>query len=453
MVDYDVNKVWEDIKEVIKQELNPSPTDISYNTWINSLIPLCFDETDSLILASFADFHREIVVNRYSLLILNALRQLYAPHLGLKVILPTEVEQYKKYQKSKQDQENELSTYLNPKYTFDTFVVGNNNRLAHAAALAVAETSPGERTYNPLFIYGGVGLGKTHLMHAIGHHVLKNHPNAKIMYVTSEMFTNELIAAIRDEKNDEFRAKYRSVDVLLIDDIQFLGGKERTQEEFFHTFNALYEANKKIILSSDRPPKEITTLEDRLRSRFEWGLITDIQAPDFETRIAILSKKCQLEGISVPQEVLEFIATKIETNIRELEGALNKIIAYSKLISENHEINLELAEKALKEFIASTKQKEITIEMIQAEVANYYNIKFEDFKSSRRSRNIAFPRQVAMYISREITNVSLPKIGEAFGGKDHTTVLHACEKIKELINKDSNLRNAVETIKKRIINN
>ncbi len=452
MVDYDVNKVWEDIKEVIKKELNPSPTDISYNTWVETLVPICFDENDTLILKAFADFHREIVINRYSVLILNALRQLYSPHLSFKVILPNEVDKYKKYIKQKQEEKVEITTTLNPKYTFETFVVGNNNRLAHAAALAVAETPPGEKTYNPLFIYGGVGLGKTHLMHAIGHHVLKLYPDTKVMYVTSEVFTNELIAAIRDEKTDEFRMKYRNVDVLLIDDIQFLGGKERTQEEFFHTFNTLYEANKKIILSSDRPPKEINTLEDRLRSRFEWGLITDIQPPDYETRIAILSKKCQLEGTQVPQHILEFIASKIDTNIRELEGALNKILAYSKLMAPDKEITLELAEKALKEFIDTNSKKELTIEDIQAEVASYFNIKLEDFKSSRRSRNVAFPRQIAMYLARELTNVSLPKIGEAFGGKDHTTVLHACEKIKELINKDTNIRNTVENLKKRLIN-
>jgi len=449
MVDFDVNKVWEDIKDVIKKELNPGPNDISYNTWIEPLLPVCFDENDTFILAAFADFHRDLVVNRYSLLMLNALRQLYSPHLSLKVILPNEVEQYKKYTKQKTEENNgDILTYLNPKYTFDTFVVGNNNRLAHAAALAVSETPPGEKTYNPLFIYGGVGLGKTHLMHAIGHHVLKSYPNARIMYVTSEVFTNELIAAIRDEKNDDFRAKYRNVDVLLIDDIQFLGGKERTQEEFFHTFNTLYEANKKIILSSDRPPKEITTLEDRLRSRFEWGLITDIQPPDFETRIAILSKKCQMEGTFVSQDILEFIATKIETNIRELEGALNKIIAYSKLLSPEEELSIEIAEKALKEFIQSNSEREITIDMIQIEVANYFNVRVDELKSAKRSRNIAFPRQIAMYLAREIAGISLPRIGDAFGGKDHTTVMHACDKVKELIHTDNNVRNAVESINK-----
>ncbi|HCQ90034.1 MAG TPA: chromosomal replication initiator protein DnaA, partial [Clostridium sp.] len=317
---------------------------------------------------------------------------------------------------------------------------------AHAASLAVAE-SPA-KAYNPLFIYGGVGLGKTHLMHAIGHYIQNVNSKSKVVYVSSEKFTNELINSIKDDKNVEFRNKYRNVDVLLIDDIQFIAGKERTQEEFFHTFNALYEADKQIILSSDRPPKEIPTLEDRLRSRFEWGLIADIQAPDFETRIAILKKKADVENLNIPNEVMVYIATQIKSNIRELEGALIRIVAYSSLT--NREINVDLATEALKDIISSRNTRQITIELIQDIVSSYYNLKIEDFKSSRRTRNVAFPRQIAMYLSRKLTDTSLPKIGEEFGGRDHTTVIHAYEKISQSLKKDENLQNTVTELTKKI---
>ncbi len=324
-----------------------------------------------------------------------------------------------------------MSTMLNPKYTFDSFVIGNSNRFAHAASLAVAE-SPA-KAYNPLFIYGGVGLGKTHLMHAIGHYILHNNPKSQVVYVSSEKFTNELINSIKDDKNVEFRNKYRNIDILLVDDIQFIAGKERTQEEFFHTFNALYEANKQIIISSDRPPKEIPTLEDRLRSRFEWGLIADIQAPDFETRMAILKKKADVEKLNIPNEVMVYIATKIKSNIRELEGALIRIVAFSSLT--NKEISVDLASEALKDIISSKQTRQVTIDIIQEVVANYYNLKIEELKSARRTRNIAFPRQIAMYLSRKLTDMSLPKIGEEFGGRDHTTVIHAYEKISNNLKK------------------
>jgi chromosomal replication initiator protein len=341
---------------------------------------------------------------------------------------------------------DEMSATLNPKYTFDSFVIGNSNRFAHAASLAVAE-SPA-KAYNPLFIYGGVGLGKTHLMHAIGHYVLNNNPKSKVVYVSSEKFTNELINSIKDDKNVEFRNKYRNVDVLLIDDIQFIAGKERTQEEFFHTFNDLHEANKQIILSSDRPPKEIPTLEDRLRSRFEWGLIADIQPPDFETRIAILKKKADVENLNIPNEVMVYIATKIKSNIRELEGALIRIVAFSSLT--NKEISIDLASEALKDIISSRNSKQVTIELIQDIVSSYFNLKVEDFKSSRRTRNIAFPRQIAMYLCRKLTDMSLPKIGEEFGGRDHTTVIHACEKISKSLKEDETLQDTVAELTKKI---
>ncbi|MBZ9621303.1 MULTISPECIES: chromosomal replication initiator protein DnaA, partial [Clostridium] len=339
-----------------------------------------------------------------------------------------------------------MSATLNPKYTFDSFVIGNSNRFAHAASLAVAE-SPA-KAYNPLFIYGGVGLGKTHLMHAIGHYILSNNPKSKVVYVSSEKFTNELINSIKDDKNVEFRNKYRNVDVLLIDDIQFIAGKERTQEEFFHTFNDLHEANKQIILSSDRPPKEIPTLEDRLRSRFEWGLIADIQPPDFETRIAILKKKADVENLNIPNEVMVYIATKIKSNIRELEGALIRIVAFSSLT--NKEIGIDLASEALKDIISSRNSKQVTIELIQDIVSSYFNLKVEDFKSSRRTRNITFPRQIAMYLCRKLTDMSLPKIGEEFGGRDHTTVIHACEKISKGLKEDENLQDNVAELTKKI---
>ncbi len=339
---------------------------------------------------------------------------------------------------------------LNPKYTFDTFVVGANNNLAHAASLAVAE-SPGE-VYNPLFIYGGVGLGKTHLMHSIAHFILKNDPKAKILYVTSEKFTNELIDAIRNKNNittTEFREKYRNNDVLLIDDIQFIIGKESTQEEFFHTFNTLYESKKQIIISSDKPPKEIETLEERLRSRFEWGLTVDIQSPDYETRMAILRKKEELEGYNIDNEVIKYIATNIKSNIRELEGALTKIVALSKL-ETNKEITIELAEEALKDLISSSAAREITPEYIIQIVCDHFQITPLDIASQKRNRDIVLPRQIAMYLCRDMTAVPLQTIGKSLGGRDHTTVLHGADKISHEILKNDSLQNTIEILKKKI---
>jgi chromosomal replication initiator protein len=324
--------------------------------------------------------------------------------------------------------------HLSPKYTFETFVVGGGNRFAHAAALAVAEAPA--RAYNPLFIYGGVGLGKTHLLQAIGHRVLQA-GLARVAYVSSEKFTNELINSIRDDKTLEFRQRYRNVDVLLIDDIQFLAGKERTQEEFFHTFNTLHEASHQIIISSDRPPKEIPTLEDRLRSRFEWGLIADIQPPDLETRIAILRKKAETEGIAVPDEVAEFIAQRIPTNIRELEGALVRVVAYAALTRSP--INVELASDVLRDLLPPARARVVTITAIQQAVAEFFGIRVEEMRAKRRTKGVAFPRQVAMYVARELTDASLPRIGEEFGGRDHTTVMHACQRVREVLRRDTHL--------------
>ena len=343
-----------------------------------------------------------------------------------------------------------IATSLNPRYTFDTFVVGSNNSLAHAASLAVAE-SPAE-VYNPLFIYGGVGLGKTHLMHSIAHYVLDNNPSAKVLYVTSEVFTNELIEAIRNRSDtssiQEFRKKYRNIDILLIDDIQFIIGKESTQEEFFHTFNALHESKKQIIISSDKPPKEFETLEERLRSRFEWGLQVDIQAPDYETRMAILRKKGELEGYTIDDEVLKYIATNVKSNIREIEGALTKIVAVSRL--KNIEVNVVLAEEVLKDLISSDVKKNVTVESITDIVAEHYGITAADILSSKKSRNIAHPRQVCMYLCRELTEVSLKDIGTKLGKRDHSTILHGCNKIAEDLKTDTSLQNVIEVLKKKI---
>ncbi|HBE85258.1 MAG TPA: chromosomal replication initiator protein DnaA [Lachnoclostridium sp.] len=342
-----------------------------------------------------------------------------------------------------------MTANLNPKYTFDTFVVGANNNLAHAASLAVAE-SPGE-IYNPLFIYGGVGLGKTHLMHSIGHFILKNNPAAKVLYVTSEKFTNELIDAIRNKNNfspTEFREKYRNNDVLLIDDIQFIIGKESTQEEFFHTFNALYEAKKQIIISSDKPPKEIETLEERLRSRFEWGLTVDIQSPDYETRMAILRKKEEMEGYNIDNEVIKYIATNIKSNIRELEGALTKIVALSRL--DNKEITVELAEEALKDIISPNDKREVTPELVIQVVADHYGITPLDISSQKRNKEIVYPRQIVMYLCRDMVGTPLQMIGKYLGGRDHTTIIHGIEKITAEINKNDTLNNTIEILKKKI---
>lgn len=340
---------------------------------------------------------------------------------------------------------------LNPKYTFDTFVVGNSNRLTHAACVGVADniaTDAETRIYNPLFIYGGAGLGKTHLMHAIGNHILSRKPNTKITYVSSEKFTNEMIDAIRDGSNKEFRNRYRNVDVLLIDDIQFLSKKEGTQEEFFHTFNTLYEANKQIIISSDRPPNEIPKLEERLRTRFSMGLPTDIQPPDLETRIAILRKKAQADGLTIPDDVFEYIAENVQSNIRELEGVLVRLSAFSNL--NQRSIDLNLTKECLQNLFPGNEPVIVTGELIQEKVAEYYQMRVEDFKAKKRTKNIAYPRQIAMYLCREMTDLSLPKIGDMFGGRDHTTVIHACDKISEEMKNDHTLQLTINKIKKAI---
>lgn len=439
-MDTKLNELWQESLKLIKAEL----TDVSFNTWIKTIEPVTIKE-DTIILCVPNDFTKGILESRYTNLVANAIKKVSSKDYSIKFIMESEIDRY--IDKTKKESEQyDSSPMLNPKYTFDTFVIGNSNRFAHAASLAVAEAPA--QAYNPLFIYGGVGLGKTHLMHAIGHYILSQNSNTKVLYVTSEKFTNELINSIRDDKNEEFRNRYRNIDVLLIDDIQFIAGKERTQEEFFHTFNALHEANKQIIISSDRTPKEIPTLEDRLRSRFEWGLIADIQPPDLETRVAILKKKAEIEGIEIDNDVLLFIANRIESNIRELEGALIRIMAYSSLT--NNKLNVAVAEEALKDIIADNKPKPITSELIQEVVAEHFDLKIEDFKSKKRSRPIAYPRQIAMYLCRELTDLSLPKIGDEFGGRDHTTVIHAYDKISQEIEDDPQVKKTIERLYKKI---
>ena len=442
-----LDDLWAKTLEIMQNEL----TEVSFNTWIKSICPIEITG-DTIKLSVPNDFTREILEGRYKDLLINAIKVANNKEYKIEFLIGNE-EAITKSETPKQNivmssPSDNMQAVLNPKYTFDSFVIGNSNRFAHAASLAVSE-SPA-KAYNPLFIYGGVGLGKTHLMHAIGHYILNKNPKARVAYISSEKFTNELINSIKDDTNEEFRSKYRNVDVLLIDDIQFIAGKERTQEEFFHTFNALHDANKQIILSSDRPPKEIPTLEDRLRSRFEWGLIADIQPPDFETRIAILKKKADEENLDIPNDVLGYIANTIKSNIRELEGALIRIVAFSSLT--NKEISVDLALLALRDIIANRSSKAITIEYIQEVVANYFNVTVDDLKSARRTKSITYPRQIAMYLCRKNTDNSLPKIGEEFGGRDQTTVIHAYEKISDALNKDKDplLKSDIESLSKKL---
>ena len=435
----DIVSLWEKTLQLIKGELSPP----SFNAFFKQIKPLQI-QSNTLILLVPNDFTKGILEDRYLNLIESSVNQLSLKKHNIKFVLSeNEVKGLDKDQQLDDDKQiRKKYPNINPKYTFDTFVIGNSNRFAHAACVAVAEAPA--RAYNPLFLYGGVGLGKTHLMHAIGHHIMEQKKDPKVVYVSSEKFTNELINSIKDDRNEEFRNKYRNVDVLLIDDIQFIAGKERTQEEFFHTFNSLHEANKQIIISSDRPPKEIPTLEDRLRSRFEMGLITDIQAPDFETRMAILRKKAQMEDIDVPNEVTVYIAKNIKSNIRELEGALTRVVAYSSLT--NRTISFELASEALKDIITTSKHEEITVNRIKEKVSAIFSLKMEDFNSKKRTRSISYPRQGAMYLSRELTDLSLPKIGEEFGGRDHTTVIHAHDKISKDIENNEDFKEKVNKI-------
>ena len=434
-----------------KMKLEYCSSNISYTTWIAPLTVYEVKDNTVYILVQLRA-SLEHIEEKYLLPFKVCIAEVTGIEFEVAFVTDNEaVIQEKKENIIKKNRVNAIyeKANLNPKYTFDTFVVGKNNNLAHAASLAVAE-SPGE-IYNPLFIYGGVGLGKTHLMHSVAHFILKNNPSAKILYVTSEKFTNELIDAIRNKNNvstTEFREKYRNNDVLLIDDIQFIIGKESTQEEFFHTFNALYEAKKQIIISSDRPPREIETLEDRLRSRFEWGLTVDIQPPDYETRMAILRKKEELEGYNIDNEIIKYIATNVKSNIRELEGALTKIVASSKL--NNKEINLELAEEALKDLISPNAAREVTPQLIINVVSEHFGITPLDLIGQKRSKELVFPRQIVMYLCGDMTNESLQNIGKALGGRDHTTIIHGTKKIASELKTDENLKNTIDILKKKI---
>jgi chromosomal replication initiator protein len=450
--------------------------------WLHALKSACSDESadveqlliqtkvvesrPNFLLIAVPDFFtRDWLVHRAKNKILIALKEISGISMEVDFVLHSldETVVEKKVETVEDTNENEVtlpevqslieeapsSSQLNPKYTFQTFVIGPGNRFAHAASLAVAAQPA--NTYNPLFIYGGVGLGKTHLMHAIGHYVKEQNPNSRICYISSEKFTNEFINGIVSGNVEPFRNRYRSMDVLLIDDIQFLAKKEGTQEEFFHTFNTLHEAHKQIIISSDRPPKEIPFLEDRLRSRFEWGLITDVQPPDLETRIAILRKKAIADNLDVTNEVLYYIADQVANNIRELEGALIRVVAYSTML--NQAITIDLAHEALKNLVSPNQPKLIGIPEIQQAVGNYYQLRVEDLKSKKRTKTIAYPRQIAMYLSRELTDSSLPKIGEDFGGRDHTTVIHAHEKISRMLNHDQELEQVIMELKNRLSRN
>ncbi len=442
----EIEELWNKILETIKKELNPQ----AYNSWFSKTKVVKFSENE-LIISAPGDFCKDWLEKHYSGFIKDILKRTLGSDDSLKIEFiatdqkfsaPTRSTPKLKANKKKSEsslKNNELA--LTSKYTFDNFVVGDSNRFAHAACLAVAQ-SPA-KSYNPLFVYGKVGLGKTHLMQAIGRYIKQQNSKIKVLYISSEKFTNEMIDSIRDDRTVAFRDKYRSVDVLLIDDIQFLAGKERTQEEFFHTFNTLYESNKQIVITSDRPPKDITTLEERLISRFEWGLTTDIKAPDYETRIAILRKKAQAENLSVPAEVINFIADKIPSNIRQLEGALTKLVAFSTFTKK--ELSVSLSRDVLKDIIP-LENKKISIEQIQKAVTDYYVIKINSLLSKKRTKDIVLARQVAIYLSRELTDLSLTSIGEAFGRRDHTTIIHSYNKIKDKIKKDKGFKNIINNL-------
>lgn len=441
----ELDKLW----EITLQELEKYIGKLSLEMF-KSIKPLNLQE-DILTLQAPSTFAKNWLEDRHKKQVEEIITNFLNKKITLKIICQEkEEEEEKKYTLSSSEEEKEEKKFiynLNPRYTFENFVVGNSNRLCHAASIAVA-SSPG-KAYNPLFIYGGAGLGKTHLLQAIAHYVIEHHKDIKISYVNSETFTNELINAITQgqKKIDEFRIQYRNIDMLLIDDIQFIIGKERTQEEFFHTFNTLYDAGKQIVISSDRPPKDFTQIEERLRSRFSWGLIADIQQPDLETRIAILKRK-KPENIEIPEEVLLYIAQEIQSNIRDLEGALIRLIA--EATSHNIPINLPLAQDVLREIFPAKGARQISILRIQEAVADYFNINIQDLISSRRIKHQVFPRQIAMYLSRVLTDASFIQIGEEFGGRDHTTVIHSYEKISNEIKNNPEIEKIVQEITNKL---
>ena len=448
----EIKENWLTVKETIRREYNIS--DISYQTWV---APLEFynivDDMVSIIIPSDQAHALNYISSKYKSFFQVTLTEMFDHNYDVQFILEKDAKS-SDIEKEKTTVNpvyniNYESANLNPKYKFDTFVVGSNNKLAHAASLAVAE-SPGE-VYNPLYLYGGPGLGKTHLMHSIGHFILEQNPDKKVLYVTSEEFTNEVIESIRSgnaASMTKLRDKYRTVDVLMVDDVQFIIGKESTQEEFFHTFNALHAARKQIVLSSDKPPKEMETLDERFRSRFEWGLIADIQPPDYETRMAILRKNAESYDKQIDEEIIKYIATNIKSNIRELEGAFNKIIAFAKL--NRVDLTIESAEEALKDVIYPNKAKEITPTLIINVVAEHFGVKPEDITSKKRNSEFVQPRQVVMYLCRELTDVSQVNIGKILGKKDHTTVIHGVKKIEAEMENNEELRNKIDIIIKKL---
>ena len=449
---------WRDLLSEIEKNV----TAVSYRTWFLPLTPIEIDEKGKTISFACSDsFKIDVLKKRYIPIFENCVEKVFEKPLKVLLLLKSDEEIERVLSKDPvksvsitEEEQNDFKEefYLNPRQNFENFVVGSNNDYAHAVSLAVAE-SPA-KVYNPLFIYGGSGLGKTHLMHAIGHYILKHYPDMKVLYVSSEMFTSELLQAIRDTsspvKINDFKKKYRSVDVLLIDDIQFLEGKDRTQIEFFHTFNTLYELNKQIVISSDRPPNKLTDLDDRLRSRFQWNMVVDVKTPDFETRVAILRNKAEAENVVLDEdflEVIDLIAEKIKFNIRDLESALTRVIGLSNFL--NQKVNVKFAKENLQD-IFPVKDVDITCETVKKAVCKKYNIKLSDMESKKRTREFSYPRQIAMYLCREFTDLSLPKIGESFGGRDHTTVLHACDKINNEMKTNQNLAEEIRELKQQI---
>lgn len=439
---------WDKILRTVKEEYEIS--DIAFDTFLKPLSVYSIDNMKLYILVPSEQIGVNYISKRYTLPLKVAIAEIIGIEYDIEFILPEQTRTIRSFKsKSPEFIQNTEKTNLNPNYTFDTFVVGENNKFAHAASLAVAEC-PGQ-VYNPLYIYGGPGLGKTHLMQSIGHLILNQQPEKKVLYVTSEEFTNEVIDSIRNGNASamtKLRDKYRTVDVLMIDDVQFIIGKESTQEEFFHTFNVLHSAGKQVILSSDKPPKEMETLEERIRSRFEWGLLADVGFPDYETRMAILRRKEDVDGFELDDQILDYIATNIKSNIRELEGALNKLLAFSNL--EHTDITMEIAVRELQNIISPDKPREITPQLVIEIVSEHFNISTDQMISKNRSNEIARPRQIAMYLCKNMTDAPLETIGALLGGRDHSTIIHGIKKITQEYDDNENFHNLVETIKKKI---
>ncbi len=435
----DMQELWLKTCELLRADIAP----ISYNTWIGSNLTPVKMVGNLLVLRITMEKMRVMVTQRYVPVISDCASQVAGHRINVSVLTEAEIQA----EANKAETSNEGMVQLNPRYTFDTFVVGSNNAFAHAAALAVAE-QPAE-AYNPLFIHGGVGLGKTHLMHAIGHYIQEQYPEKRLLYITGENFTNDMVTAISQNRNLEFRNRFRNVDVLMVDDIQFIAGRVSTQEEFFHTFNALHTSGKQIVLTSDKPPQDISTLEERLRSRFAWGLIADISKPDVDTRMAILTKKANREHLSMPQSVIDMIASSVDSNIRELEGCFNRLVAYAKLV--NQPITLELAQTALKDVLEKKQHRVITADVIMQTVCEYYSLKKEDLISASRRREITVPRQIAIYLTREMTELSLPQIGDCFGNRDHSTILHSWKLVGDNMKNSADLTRQINDIRQMVI--